>query len=424
MRSILFAVSLVAPLGFTASLLAASPATQDGSPASDSFDALRAEFDQVSRYLASRRGIGNAERQELLALRRQLDAYAAVNPDDARPTVLDLQISLWLGEDDRVDTAFATILDRSPDNAAIRRRWAQARGQANRWDAALEVLSDPALAGMPEAMIDQARMLMNLNRFAEALAVLEQLPTEGEGAATVASQATAMKLQLETLAEAWAAEEAILAAEAEKDDLPRVRLETGKGTIVLELFEDQAPYTVANFIELVGSGYYDGTRFHRVLPGFMAQGGDPNTIAGATGAAGQGGPGYTIPDESSRSDKRKHFAARLAMAKPSDPERPGKAKPNSAGSQFYITVVPTSHLDEEYTVFGRVIEGEDVARSLRMDDALRSAAVLRKRDSEYKPIKLGQATPASTAATQDGSTATGENASSSDPASGESSSGG
>lgn len=427
MRSIVLAASFLAPLACTALVAAATPHQDADASADEAFASLRADFDQISRYLTSRRGIGNAERQELLALRRDLDAFAASYPEDARPTVLDLQISLWLGEDDRVDAAFATLVDRSPDNAAIRRRWAQARGQANRWDAALEVLSDPAMAGVPEAMIDQARMLMNLNRFAEALAVLEQLPADGEGAATVASQATAMKLQLETLAEAWAAEEALLAAEAEQNDLPRVRFETGKGAIELELFEDQAPYTVANFIELVESGYYDGTKFHRVLPGFMAQGGDPNTISGATGAPGQGGPGYTIPDESSRSDKRKHFAGRLAMAKPSDPERPGKAKPNSAGSQFYITVVPTSHLDEEYTVFGRVVEGEDVARSLRMDDALRSATVLRKRDHEYKPVKLGQTTPASTAATQEDASGTADGGdASSEPASasGESASGG
>lgn len=422
MRSIVLASTLLAPLACTALAAAASPQQDAGTSADEAFDSLRAEFDQMSRYLMSRRGIGNAERQELLALRRQLDAFAASYPEDARPTVLDLQISLWLGEDDRVDAAFATLVDRAPDNAAIRRRWAQARGQANRWDAALEVLSDPAMAGVPEAMLDQARMLMNLNRFAEALAVVEQLPTDGEGAAAVASQATAMKLQLETLAAAWSAEEALLAAEAERDDLPRVRFETGKGVIVLELFEDQAPYTVANFIELVGGGFYDGTKFHRVLPGFMAQGGDPNTISGATGAPGQGGPGYTIPDESSRSDKRKHFAGRLAMAKPGDPERPGKAKPNSAGSQFYITVVPTSHLDEEYTVFGRVIEGEDVARSLRMDDALRSATVLRKRDHEYKPVKLGQVTSAATAATQENAST--DAASSNESASGESASGG
>jgi cyclophilin family peptidyl-prolyl cis-trans isomerase len=423
MRSIVLAATLIAPLACT-SLAAAAPLQATDPSADEAFAALRAEFDQMSRYLTSRRGIGNAERQELLALRRQLDAFATAHPDDARPTVLDLQISLWLGEDDRVDAAFATLVDRSPDNAAIRRRWAQARGQANRWDAALEVLSDPSMAGVPEAMLDQARMLMNLNRFAEALAVLEQLPEDGE-AATVASQATAMRLQLETLAEAWAAEEALLAAEAAQDDLPRVRFETGKGAVVLELFEDQAPYTVANFIELVEGGFYQGTKFHRVIPGFMAQGGDPNTISGATGAPGQGGPGYTIPDESGRSDKRKHFAGRLAMAKPGDPERSGKAKPNSAGSQFYITVVPTSHLDEEYTVFGRVVEGEEVARSLRMDDALRSATVLRKRDHEYKPVKLGQTTPDSTAATQgNASSGSGDEAATSDSTSNEPASGG
>ncbi len=362
--------------------------------APDAFDPLKQEFDQLYRYLSSRRGVGEAERAELLALRSRLDAFANEHPADARPVVLDLQIALWLGEDERVDAAFESLVDRAPGNTAILRRWAQARVTANRWDAALEVLEAESLASNIDAMLERARVLMNLNRFADALAALAAMPTEGVDATRLASQATALRLQLETLETAWEAEAALLAAEAEKNDLPRVRLETPRGEIVLELFEDQAPYTVANFIELVESGFYDGTRFHRVIPGFMAQGGDPNTRDGASGVAGQGGPGYTIPDESSRTDKRKHFAGRLAMAKPGDPDRAGKAKPNSAGSQFYITVVPTSHLDEEYTVFGRVLEGESTARALKGDDLVTSASVLRKRDHEYKPVKLGVTPPA------------------------------
>ncbi|MBM4106684.1 MAG: hypothetical protein FJ257_10455 [Phycisphaerae bacterium] len=389
------APSIALMLPTLAGLLVAVPAAaQEASPpatTTDAFAEIEAEYRELSTYLMKRRGVGEGERQDLLALRTRLDQFALAHPDDPRPIAIDLQVALWLGEEDRVDAAFNRLIDLQPGNAAIRRRWAQAMMQANRWDEVVVVLDDATITAVPEALVDRARALMNLNRFADALSLL---PANDAAAPAIASQVTALRGQLEPLLESWLAEEALVASEAEANTLPRVRLETSKGPIVLELFEDQAPYTVANFIELVGSGFYDGTTFHRVIPSFMAQGGDPNTKPGGSGAAGSGGPGYTIPDEGLRADKRKHFAARLAMAKPGDPANPGKSKPNSAGSQFYLTVVPTPHLDAEYTVFGRIIEGDAASRALRMDDVLLSATILRKRDHEYVPVKLGASTPA------------------------------
>jgi len=183
--------------------------------------------------------------------------------------------------------------------------------------------------------------------------------------------------------EAWAKEQKLRAAEAKADDLPRVLLKTSKGDIEIELFENEAPNTVANFISLVEKGYYDGLTFHRVLPGFMAQGGCPE-------GTGAGGPGYNIPCECYRGDHRTHARGSLSMA---------HAGRDTGGSQFFLTFLPTSHLDGRHTVFGRVIEGFDVLHKLqRRDpqkrdqpepDKILKARVLSKSDHPYVPKKAG-----------------------------------
>jgi len=183
---------------------------------------------------------------------------------------------------------------------------------------------------------------------------------------------------------AWAEEQKIRQAEAKADNLPRVLLKTSKGDIELELFEDQAPNTVANFISLVEKGFYTGLTFHRVLPGFMAQVGCPK-------GDGSGGPGYRIPCECYPPDKfRLHYRGSLSMAK-------GEPR-DTGGSQFFITFLPTSHLDGAHTVFGRVIRGFDVLPKLqRRDptepnpprpDTIVEAKVLRKRAHDYVPTTL------------------------------------
>jgi len=176
--------------------------------------------------------------------------------------------------------------------------------------------------------------------------------------------------------ELWEAEQKIRAAEKKADDLPRVEFVTSKGPIVIELFENEAPNAVANFIDLVQKGYYDGIAFHRVLPNFMTQGGDPNTLDDNPGNDGQGGPGYTIDCECYVPEARNHFQGSLSMA---------HAGRNTGGSQFFLTHLPTDHLNGKHTVFGRIIEGMDVNAGMEPGDKIKSAKVLRKREHPYKP---------------------------------------
>ena len=127
-------------------------------------------------------------------------------------------------------------------------------------------------------------------------------------------------------------------------------IETNFGKIVIEFFPDDAPKTVENFVKLASSSFYDGTLFHRVIPGFMIQGGDPNTKNGNRRSWGTGGPGYTVKAEF---NSRSHAKGIVSMARAQDPD--------SAGSQFFIVVKDSKFLDRQYTVFGRVVEGMDVA---------------------------------------------------------------
>ena len=124
---------------------------------------------------------------------------------------------------------------------------------------------------------------------------------------------------------------------------PVVTIETTLGTIKAELFLKDAPVTAGNFIKLIEKGFYDGVIFHRVIPGFMIQGGDPT-------GTGTGGPGYTIKDEFSK--KLRHSGPGIfSMA---------NAGPNTGGSQFFITLAAVPQLDGRHAVFGRVLEGQDV----------------------------------------------------------------
>lgn len=135
-------------------------------------------------------------------------------------------------------------------------------------------------------------------------------------------------------------------------------LETSKGKIVLALTPDKTPLTVANFVNLIQRGFYDGLTFHRVIPNFMIQGGDPD-------GRGTGGPGYRFEDEIDRT-LRHDGPGILSMA---------NAGPGTNGSQFFITHVETSWLDGKHTVFGRVTSGQDVVDSISQGDKIVKATV-------------------------------------------------
>jgi cyclophilin family peptidyl-prolyl cis-trans isomerase len=142
----------------------------------------------------------------------------------------------------------------------------------------------------------------------------------------------------------------LLAAAPAAPARPRVALETAFGNIVIELHPEDAPQTVANFTRLVKQGFYDSLTFHRVAPGFVIQGGDPNSRDENPFNDGQGGPGYTVPAEI----KGKHARGAVAMARKSDDVNPERA---SNGSQFYIALRDLPQLDGAYTVFGQVVSG-------------------------------------------------------------------
>jgi len=137
-----------------------------------------------------------------------------------------------------------------------------------------------------------------------------------------------------------------------------VTFDTSKGLIACDLFTSDAPKTVNNFVFLAREGFYDGTVFHRVIPDFMVQGGDPT-------GTGRGGPGYHFEDET-RGNPNKHKVGSLSMA---------NAGPNTNGSQFFITHIATDWLDGKHTVFGQVTKGQDVVNKIAQGDQLKAVVV-------------------------------------------------
>ena len=138
--------------------------------------------------------------------------------------------------------------------------------------------------------------------------------------------------------------------------MTKVVFETDAGIINIELFSNDAPNTVNNFTKLISEGYYDGLTFHRVIPGFMAQGGCPNTRIGSSGIPGTGGPGYNIKCEI---NSNKHLKGSLSMA---------HAGKDTGGSQFFIVYEPQPHLDGVHTVFGKT---EDMGTVLKLTNGSR-----------------------------------------------------
>jgi peptidyl-prolyl cis-trans isomerase B (cyclophilin B) len=136
-----------------------------------------------------------------------------------------------------------------------------------------------------------------------------------------------------------------------------VEMETTRGTIELELYPQHTPKTVNNFVFLAQEGFYDGVTFHRVIDDFMIQGGDPT-------GTGRGGPGYQFDDEFTPA--LRHETGVISMA---------NAGPNTNGSQFFITHSPQPHLDDRHTVFGKVVEGQDVVDAIRQGDVIESVTV-------------------------------------------------
>ncbi len=173
----------------------------------------------------------------------------------------------------------------------------------------------------------------------------------------------------------------------DKEKNPVIRIATSKGDIAVELFEDEAPNTVANIISLAEAGFYQGMAFHRIINGFMAQGGCPNSKRDATGIAGTGDPGYRFADEFSAKLKHNKRGI-LSMA---------NSGPNTNGSQFFICFGPTPHLDGRHAIFGQVIQGSEVLDKLEaigtqsgkpQENVTFNIEVISKRNHDYNVKKV------------------------------------
>ncbi|MDA9717987.1 peptidylprolyl isomerase [Planctomycetaceae bacterium] len=311
--------------------------------------ALQAEYQQPNADKASIEDKFNITRDKAreaaLALEQSASAAVLANPEntDACAVVRDVLQAAIQGDDPKKALSLVNILNDA--------------GKANE-----DVLLNGATAAMITSELDLA----------------EKFLKAAEEAGTSLDKIASLQKAIEAERPKVATEMATRAAEEKADDLPQVKIETTKGTIVVELFENEAPNTVANFISLVENQFYNNTVFHRVIPNFMAQGGDPT-------GTGTSGPGYTIECECDLPNARKHFLGSLSMA---------HAGKDTGGSQFFLTFRPTEHLDGRHTVFGRVIEGFDVLPKITRtegpqarptQDKIISAEILRKRDHAYEP---------------------------------------
>jgi len=167
-------------------------------------------------------------------------------------------------------------------------------------------------------------------------------------------------MKLSILAVALLLSSALFAAEENKENPPMnasnevAVIKTSEGDMVVQFWNDAAPNTIENFKKLARSGFYDGTIFHRIVKGFMIQGGDPNSKdLGKESSYGQGGPGYKIKAEF---NDRSHERGVISMARSSDPD--------SAGSQFFMCLASVPRLDHQYTTFGKLIKGDDVLEKI------------------------------------------------------------
>jgi len=352
------------------------------------------------------------------ALQADLDAARRAKPQD--PTVQWLTGELLLiagGEPQEIRPYFAKAIDAGLKQPQLFTSLAKVEFDSNRFQAAYgyarkALEEDPHSRAVWETYM---RAGFALERFQEVVQGLDQaFPKEKP------PWAGTMRKSARRLVDQWSQELALRHTEEKAGNLPLVKLtiehrafatntaaegtpgkkrgggekSTGRGEVEIELFEDQAPATVANFLNLAEHGFYDGTRFHWSEAGRMVVGGDPNTKLENRDQDGSGGPGYSIPDEAKSPSARGHFRGSVSLV---------QHGPRTAGSQFFITLVPCPEFNGRFAVFGRVIAGQDVVDQVTEGrtnlevgkfgkiipgDVVVHGEVVRKRAHKYEVTKL------------------------------------
>ena len=337
-------------------------------------EAIEAEFEKASRAMRDKVG-------ELSVLQAEYQKPGSDKASIAKKFET-IQVSARVVGKELEEAALALLTVKPEDARAREIALAIAAGalDTDHFTRTLEIADalEKVGAASPDLLLMAATAAIRLSKLEEASEWLTKAMSAEASPEKVGELADQIKADKTKVDEEMARRK----KDAETDTLPRVKIITSKGEIVVELFEDDAPNTVANFVSLVEKGFYNGTPFHRVIGGFMAQGGDPT-------GTGTGGPGYAIECECNDPNTRKHFHGTLSMA---------HAGPNTGGSQFFLTFGATEHLDGKHTVFGRVIEGADVLANLERTqgnrqsggslDKILKAEIVRKRDHVYDPKKL------------------------------------
>jgi cyclophilin family peptidyl-prolyl cis-trans isomerase len=367
----------------------------------------------VRKAMDERKTLGEQYDTDLGVFEKDLAGARKARPADPVPQWLTGELLILIGgEPEEIQPYFRRAVEARLDRPHLRASLARVQIEANQFAQAY----DSALAALAKSPRDHyvwralARAAFALEKFAALIERLEEtFPKEPPAwAAKMRRDAIDMEAALQT-------ERRLRGAEQKAGDLPRVRLliehrrfargpggaspaieSTGKGEVILELFEDQAPNTVASFLHLVETKVYDGTRFYLAEAATLVAGGDPKSRSSDAGADGTGGPGYTIADESQRPRARRHFRGSVGVV---------NTGPDTAGSQFYITLVPLPDMDGKFTVFGRVIEGQEVIDRITQGrtnpevgrygrlipgDLLVRAEVIRKRPHAYNVVKSGK----------------------------------
>jgi peptidyl-prolyl cis-trans isomerase B (cyclophilin B) len=371
----------------------AVPTTPPPAPLPPPLSVAEQRFRELSARIRAQGAMTGPLRADVVALCPVLDADLDA-PTTSREIALRLlaarvQCAMWLEDDAAIDSSFRRLSEMNPASEATVVAWARELINAARFERAVELLqSRPFAAKAIDAKIALGDALIGLHRFDEAQAEFNTAP----GGRSPAQQKAISDGTFRTQALRAMFERELVAIDLDqrRDDLPLVEFMTSRGPIEIELFEEQAPNTVGNFIEHIEAGTYDGTTFHRRLRGLGVQGGDPATASGAAGGRSTGG--WTIPDECERTDRRAPLAGYLVMAKQTPTTGARELPtPNSAGCQFVILHAPMDEIDGRYTVYGRVTSGLEIARELTAEDTAVAARVVRKRDHDYKGVRLSTA---------------------------------
>lgn len=402
LRSIVPALALLLAGGAHAQkLLPIAPPAGAGKPATPPLPPplSRSEqrFRDLAAYIKSKGVVDSATRGDIEKLAGELDTDLAA-PTTDRAQMMRLlparaQVSIWLGDERAMDSAFERLLSMSPAQDAVALAWAREMNADGRFEPALEFLQKRSFGTDPrriDAKILMGDALIGINRYEAAQAEYNTAPALGRSSDQLAAISAGTR-RVSFGRDLFNRELVAMQKDQQRGDLPTVELMTTKGAVLIELFEEQAPNTVGNFIERIESGAYDGTSFHRFMRGFGIQGGDPATKDG--GAAGRSNGGWIIPDECERTDRRAPLTGRLVMAKQPAGDSPVKPALNTAGCQFTILLSPAEGLDGFYTVFGRVLDGMEHVRSMREGDTIVRASVLSKRNHGYNGVRLGTGTP-------------------------------